>query len=99
MPLALKMFLSLIVHRKLSLPPNQHLKVKDELLQFPILTNHWFQNFLNVNIVSPVLLQHDHLQYSLINFLSHLLSNLRFLFFKAFIKRFDGVVYRAGLAM
>ena len=40
--------------------PNKHLKVEDQLLQLPILANDWLQNLLNVDIVCPVLLQHDH---------------------------------------
>ena len=40
--------------------PNKHLKVEDQLLQLPILADDWLQNLLNVDIVCPVLLQHDH---------------------------------------
>ena len=79
--------------------PNKHLKVEDKFLQLPILADDWLQNLLNVNIVCPVLLQHDHVQHSLVDILTHLLCNLRLLLFEALVEGLCKAVNRARLAV
>ena len=59
--------------------PDQHLKVKAEFFELSIFADDRFQNLLNVYVVRTVFLQHNHMQYSLVDVLSHLLGNLRFL--------------------
>ena len=79
--------------------PNKHLKVEDQFLQLPILADDWLKNLLNVDIVCAVLLQHNHVQYSLVDILTHLLRNLCLLLFESLVEGLREAVYWAGLTV